>query len=81
MRNKTFWVSFQDQPRVYRQEPPTQYPSLKNPDLSKVAGIPMHEWTIEAFNKRQVAPGRIRWVLLGVTIALLLGALLSHLNA
>jgi len=55
---RTVYVSFQpDTARVYpNQTPPEAYPSLKNPDFSKVKGIPMHKWTPEHFTKPSYKP-------------------------
>lgn len=44
---KKIYISFQDTPRIYvNQPPPKGFPFIENPDLSRVKGIPMQEWTL-----------------------------------
>lgn len=50
---KTIYISFQDSTaRIYiNQVPPPEYPFIKDPDLKKGRGVPMHKWYPELFEE------------------------------
>lgn len=53
---KTIYISFQDETaRIYvNQVPPPEFPSIKDPDLKKGRGVPMHKWYPELFQEHSI---------------------------